>query len=72
MENVTANKALLYENIEGGLTAAEMLIDVCEKNDVYLPEFRTTLGKALTSLELLRADLVEDCSRDVRTPVGER
>lgn len=63
MENVTANKARLYENIEAGLHLVAPLIDRLENHydcDDGLYLARATLGKAFASLELLRAEMVEE------------
>ena len=57
MENVTANQARLYDNIEAGLHLVAPLIDRLENHydcDDGLYLARATLGKALASLELLR------------------
>ena len=60
MENVTADKARLYENIEGGLSLAGTLIDRCEAYEGEMSAARAVVGKALASLEILRAEMVEN------------
>lgn len=63
MGNITTNKANLYDNIEAGLRLVAPLIDRLENHCDYddgLYLARATLGKALASLELLRADLVSE------------
>jgi len=68
MENVTANQARLYDNIEAGLHLVAPLIDRLEDHDCddgfYLA--RATLGKALASLELLRCMGPETCAKVTR------
>jgi hypothetical protein len=60
MGAVTVKRELLFENIEEGLKLAGMLIDQWEAHGQELPECRATVGKALASLELLRASGGED------------
>ena len=61
--NPDKRKANLYDNIEAGLHLVAPLIDRLENHCDYddgLYLARATLGKALVSLELLRADLVSE------------
>ena len=58
--NPDKHKANLYDNIEAGLHLVAPLIDRLENHCDYddgLYLARATLGKALASMELLRADL---------------
>ena len=63
MGQLTVNKARLYESIEDGLSLAGQMIDRLENHydcDDGLYLARATLGKAFASLELLRAEMVEN------------
>ena len=67
MGQLTANKARLYDNIEAGLHLVAPLIDRLENHydcDDGLYLARATLGKAFASLELLRAEMVENREMD--------
>ena len=59
MGNITANKAKLYESIEDGLSLAGQMIDRCEAYEGEMSAARAVVGKALASLEILRAEMVE-------------
>lgn len=60
MGQVTVDRARLHENIEEGLSLAGTLIDKCEEYIGEMSASRVVLGKALASLELLRAEMVEE------------
>jgi hypothetical protein len=63
MGQLTVNKARLYDNIKAGLHLVAPLIDRLENHydcDDGLYLARATLEKAFASLELLRAEMVEE------------
>lgn len=54
------DKARLHENIEEGLILAGTLIDKCEEYIGEMSASRAVIGKALASLEILQAEMVEE------------
>ena len=70
MGNITANKARLYESIEDGLSLAGQMIDRCEAYEGEMSAARAVVGKALASLEILRAEMVEGDWYEVSEPGG--